>query len=208
MAEPSSVIVVEPQFLYRAGLRALVEATPTTRAVAEASDLAGALAAVARYDPDLVVTALELPDGRVGALLDECAVHGRGAVLVCERVELDRARRLARGRGVAVARDAPPDVFSSALAEAVPRAQAAGRAVRGAGLQGSSLLRTLSARERSVLSHLGENRTSREIARSLHLSVRTVENHRARICRKLGLRGRNRLLALAIALRTELGAPG
>jgi PAS domain S-box-containing protein len=42
----------------------------------------------------------------------------------------------------------------------------------------------LTTRERQIVMHLGEGRTSKEIARLLDLSPRTVEAHRARLLRK------------------------
>src|SRR5205807_2594243 len=45
----------------------------------------------------------------------------------------------------------------------------------------------LTAREREVLQLAAEGKTSSEMAARLHLSHRTVENHRAHLMRKLGL---------------------
>ena len=42
----------------------------------------------------------------------------------------------------------------------------------------------LSGRERQIVMHLGEGRTSKEIARTLDISPRTVENYRARLLKK------------------------
>jgi PAS domain S-box-containing protein len=42
----------------------------------------------------------------------------------------------------------------------------------------------LSARERQIVMHLGEGRTSKEIARTLAISPRTVEAYRARLLKK------------------------
>jgi PAS domain S-box-containing protein len=44
----------------------------------------------------------------------------------------------------------------------------------------------LTTRERQIVMHLGEGRTSKEIARLLDISPRTVEAHRARLLRKHG----------------------
>ncbi|SHF43515.1 regulatory protein, luxR family [Fodinibius roseus] len=51
----------------------------------------------------------------------------------------------------------------------------------------------LSSREGEVLKLIIEDKTTSEIANDLHLSVRTIENHRYRICKKLNLRGRGAL---------------
>lgn len=53
----------------------------------------------------------------------------------------------------------------------------------------------LSPREREVVAHLAQGLTSKEIARQLGLSPRTVEMHRARLLRKLGVRSSAQLLA-------------
>lgn len=54
---------------------------------------------------------------------------------------------------------------------------------------------SLSPREREVVTQLAAGLTSKEIARQLALSPRTVEMHRARLLRKLGVRTTAQLLA-------------
>ncbi len=56
----------------------------------------------------------------------------------------------------------------------------------------------LSPREREVVTQLAAGLTSKEIARLLALSPRTVEMHRARMLRKLGVRSTAQLLALLV----------
>lgn len=53
----------------------------------------------------------------------------------------------------------------------------------------------LSPREREVVAHLAQGLSSKEIARQLGLSPRTVEMHRGRLLRKLGVRSTAQLLA-------------
>lgn len=53
----------------------------------------------------------------------------------------------------------------------------------------------LSPREREVIALLATGQTSKEMARALGLSPRTVEMHRARLLRKLGVRSTAQLLA-------------
>ena len=45
----------------------------------------------------------------------------------------------------------------------------------------------LTAREREVIQLLAEGRTSKEVAVTLNLSVKTAETHRTNLMRKLGL---------------------
>jgi DNA-binding NarL/FixJ family response regulator len=65
----------------------------------------------------------------------------------------------------------------------------------------------LTRREREVLHVLMGGATSPEIARQLHLSPRTVENHIAAICTKLGVSTRADAIAAArrLGLATEIG---
>jgi len=65
-------------------------------------------------------------------------------------------------------------------------------------------LRKLSPTERRILRLLSANKTSKEIADELHISFRTVNNHRAHICEKLKLEGHHRLLQFALEHKSLL----
>ncbi|MGN2393191.1 response regulator transcription factor [Pelomicrobium sp. G1] len=64
-----------------------------------------------------------------------------------------------------------------------------------------SRLAMLTAREREVLELLIEGKTSKEIARKLDLSPRTVETHRAHIMEKLGTSSLPELVRVVLAAR-------
>ena len=66
--------------------------------------------------------------------------------------------------------------------------------------ESAALASDLSPREREVLRLLAEGLSSKEIAESLGLSVRTVENHRANITRRTGLRSVAQLTLHAVRL--------
>ena len=70
-------------------------------------------------------------------------------------------------------------------------------------------LEVVSAREAEVLEALRDHLTNAEIARRLHISIRTVESHVSSLLRKLGAVDRRSLAALAeeIAAQAPLG-PG
>ena len=56
----------------------------------------------------------------------------------------------------------------------------------------------LTAREREVLRSIAEGKSSREIGDTLHISIRTVQNHRANITKKLQVKGTANLVRYAI----------
>ena len=76
------------------------------------------------------------------------------------------------------------------------------RAAAFAGKQPS--LAHLTVTERRVLAHVAGYRTNKEIAASLGVSVRTIENHRANISTKLEIHGSHALLKFAIQHKSEL----
>ncbi len=56
----------------------------------------------------------------------------------------------------------------------------------------------LTATETRILKLIGKAKTSREISEELFISVKTVENHRSNICKKLGITGNSALLKYAL----------
>lgn len=59
-------------------------------------------------------------------------------------------------------------------------------------------LNLLTATEHKVMFQLGQMKTNSEIADSLGVSIKTVQNHRNNICKKLDIRGRHALLKYAV----------
>lgn len=66
-----------------------------------------------------------------------------------------------------------------------------------------SPLENLSDRELEVFALYGEGKTTRQIAEVLHLSIKTIESHRAHIKEKLNLKNSTELLQLAMRWRGE-----
>lgn len=64
-------------------------------------------------------------------------------------------------------------------------------------------LATLSEREREVLELILDGQPTRQIAEQLHLSVKTIEFHRAHIREKLGVSTQAQLFSLFIAAETD-----
>jgi DNA-binding NarL/FixJ family response regulator len=62
----------------------------------------------------------------------------------------------------------------------------------------TSPLNSLTTAELQILKLLSQNKTSSQIADELFRSIRTIENHRNNICKKLGLSGQNALLLYAV----------
>jgi DNA-binding NarL/FixJ family response regulator len=75
--------------------------------------------------------------------------------------------------------------------------------VSGRPTETGSLMERLSDRELEIFGLIGQGRGTRQIADQLHLSVKTIESHRAHIKEKLNLKNATELVHRAIQMRGE-----
>lgn len=195
--------------LVRAGLRALLERVPEAEVVAEAEDGTEALALLDRYRPDLALLDASL-SGLNGAEVARRAtrVSPRTRVLLLgsEVTEAGVARAVRAGAAGILDWRAAPLELELALRAAMRGDRylspgiAAGVVDRlvGRGPAADDPLATLSARQREILQLVAEGRPTRDIASRLTLSVKTVEAHRTKLMRRLGVRDVPALVRIAL----------
>jgi len=209
--------LIDDHPLLRLGLRTLLTRDPAIHVVAECGDGACALSCMRKYRPDAVVLDITLPGGMDGLelLKQMLSETPQLAVLVLtvHDENLYASRALAAGAKGYLMKDAPPQSFLNAI-----RAVLAGeisvspaltqrlvrRAVDGR-MAPMDPSRSLSDRELEVLFRIGRGESSMEIAGALHISVKTVETHRAKLRRKLALRTGAELTRYAVAWRHAEG---
>ena len=209
-AGPRSVLVIDDHDIVRFGLEMLVHACPQLRLAGSAPTLAEGLRLVAATKPDLVISDMSVGDSSgldtVRALV--AAQSPRPVLIVSIHDEmLYGEQAIALGaRGYQMKENAHASVITAALtvldggtwisprlnARLVSRLLKLQRTTSTAGGRES-----LSVREFEVLELLKSGRSTKEIASQLDVSVRTVDLHRARIKRKLGLRTGAELIAFA-----------
>ncbi|HEY3507309.1 MAG TPA: response regulator transcription factor [Actinocatenispora sp.] len=206
---PIRVVVADDQRVVRDGIELMLSLTEGVEVVATAADGEAAVAAVAAYDPDVVLMDLRMPrcDG-VAATRIVRRDHPRSQVVVLttyaddESVlaalragargyltkdagaeEVARAvRRVASGQA-----DLDPDV-QRRLLELLPAHPAAPLGVAPDGL---------TEREVEVLSLIAAGLSNAEIARSLVVSEATVKTHVNHVFAKTGVRDRAQAVAYA-----------
>lgn len=214
------LLLVEDHQLVAKGFKALLE--PKYEIVGMVHDGALALEAVLRHRPDLVLLDLSLPN-RMG--LDICRDIVRDApaskVLVvsmqAEKIYADEAFR-AGASGFVVKLSSDADLL--AAVEAVlsggtyrnPKFETRSRPPRdSAHLSPSSRLGDpldiLSRRQRQVFILMGHGKTTQEIAEFLGVETKTVEFHRVKIEKALGIKNVRALQALSMERMSQPGAP-
>lgn len=203
---PLSVVIVDDHAVVRRGVRALLEPQPAFRVVAEAGDIPDALEAMRAHHPALVVLDIHLPgEPSLPAIarMKQISPGTRFLVLTMYDDPMFARHALEAGAAGYVLKEAAPLELIRAL-----HAVAAGGSYLhpslGARLAASDedglLLDRLTQREHDVLTRVVRGATNKQIAGELHLSVRTVETHRARLQEKLGVSG---LLELVEFARTH-----
>jgi len=204
-------MIVDDHPVVRAGITQVIEDEKEMTVCCEASEPAGALRRARAEAPDLAIVDLSLGDKGSGLELVRALAESSPKVPVLvlsmhdERLYAERALR-AGARGYIMKHEA-----RTALVEAIRRV-AAGRTYLSpsmsdriletvAGLRpgqaGQTPLERLTDREREVYELIGRGLGTRQIAESLHLSVKTIESHQAHIKQKLGLRGSSELIRSA-----------
>ncbi|MFZ3453193.1 LuxR C-terminal-related transcriptional regulator [Arthrobacter sp. 7Tela_A1] len=213
-AEPISVVVVDDHAIFRSGLKADLDARIDV--LAEAATVEAAIAAIRRFQPQVVLLDVHLPGGSGGGgaeVLAGCAdLLGSTrflALSVSDAAEdvVTVIRAGARGYVTktisgaeisdAVVRVADGDaVFSPRLAGFVLDAFGASTTVSV-----EDELDRLSVREREVMRLIARGYSYKEVAKELFISVKTVETHVSAVLRKLQLSSRHELTRWAAARR-------
>ena len=203
------ILLADDHALVRAGIRALLEDLPYVVVVAETGDGLDALERVRRDPPDLVLLDVSLPGlngievvERIGRL----QVPTRVLVLSMHSGPEYVARALAAGAAGYLIKDAAFDELAAAIGSIFRGGRYLSRGidetvVRSFMVQasrGQSELDILTPRQRQILQLIAEGRGTREMADRLHLSVKTVETHRAQLMNRLGINDVSGLVRFAI----------
>ena len=203
-----SIIVADDHVVIRKGLRALLEERPGWKVVAEATNGREAVEKAVRLAPDLVVLDLSMPELNgldATPLILRAVPHARVLILTMHNTEELVEKTLKAGaRGYVLKSDAERDLITAleaVLADRTfftPVASEFGIGFASLPPAGGTLNAGLSPRERQIIQLLAEGKSNKEVAVRLGISVRTAENHRARIMRKLQLRTLSDLVRHAI----------
>jgi DNA-binding NarL/FixJ family response regulator len=196
----SRVVLVEDHVLVRSGIRSLLESSQDVQVVGEASNGREAVELVRQVKPQVVLMDVamgelngieatrmitnEEPNVRILILsahsdeeyiFEALKAGAKGYVLKSAAFKelLNGIRDVAAGKNYV-----SPSLTAVVMEDYVRRAQ---------GEHVPSQIDKLTAREREVLQLIAEGHSSAEVAKTLYISVRTVESHRHNIMDKLNI---------------------
>ena len=203
---PWRTVVVEDQALFRDLLRRMLQSDGRFVLEASFTDAESALAHCTRQAPNLLMVDIQLPrmDG-IDLARAVMKQHPRTRILALTTLT-DRftvSRVIEAGIPGYVEKDRDLDILEAAMVAVASGGRYQTELVDSvkASFRGDAdaFPKILSPREQAIVRAVADGETSAAIASRLDLSPRTVENHRYRIMKKLGLEDSAALIRYALA---------
>ena len=217
MKHELKLLIVDDHPVFRRGLRQIIEENPRFRIVGEASDGEEALRLAGELQPAIAVVDIDMP--RLNGLEMVRALKKKQqpvAVVFLTMYKEEDMFNAAMDLGVkayVLKENAVDDILSAleivAIGETFITPSLGDMSQRRIDrvqelLLSKPQIEDLTPAERRILKLVAEDRTSKEIAGFLQISVRTVDNHRLNISRKLNLHGSHSLLKFAFDHKSQL----
>lgn len=198
------VLLADDHALVRGGLKLMLSQIDPTMEITEAAHGREAVEFARRLSPELCLLDISMPElNGIDAIPQLLRASPATRILVVS-MHTDRqyvSEALRAGAQGYLLKDAAIGELADALralregrpylsrlvADALLTAYVRDAPVNPGSLRGKDEAPLLTPRQREVLQRIAEGRSTREIAEGLHLSVKTVETHRAEIMRRLNI---------------------
>jgi len=203
------VLLVDDHAIVRAGIRALMEMIESVDVVGEAGNGADALRSIERLNPHIVLLDITMPDMNGLEVLQKITARFAGVRVIIltmheareyavQALQFGAAGFIPKSAAAAELKDAIEMVMlgKTYVSSQTPQ-QTATRFVLNDDKQ-SELLDRLTPRQREILVRIAEGQSTKEIARALDISVKTVESHRSQLTERLSIHDVAGLVRFAI----------
>lgn len=205
-----TILLADDHKIIRDGLRSLIEKQVDMEVVGEAEDGRTAVELTSKLTPDVVVMDIGMPDLNGIEATRQVVSTVQNVKVVALSMHSDKrfvSGMLKAGAVGYLLKDCAFDELTKAIKTVMAGHIYLSHNITGvvvedyiqmAASTDFSSLSKLTPREREVLQLLAEGKNTKEIAYSLHVSVKTIETHRLRIMNKLDIRTIPDLVKLAI----------
>ncbi len=211
------IILVDDHTLFRKGLAELLESQGAVSVSAITGDPAEVESLLNEHAPDVLILDLNIGGTDGIQVMQQLRAEGFDLpvlILTVSEAEEDMARALRNGANGYLLKSMEPDevvdaIIRAARGETVVAPGMTAKLVRmldNKGNSSTSLLESLTQREREILTHLAKGESNKAIARQLDISYDTVKLHVRHILAKLNLS--SRVEAAVFAVEHKLGPGG
>lgn len=191
------VVIADEHYLFREGIKALLSSVSDVQVVDEAATADEALLLAETHSADLLMLDAALSDPYFDLVKRMKERRPQTQVLLVGNSEESSHEERASEAGAAgwLARNWSAPEIIKAICHTVPQQPARTIARSASGLQSDV---TLTRREQEILQLLMAGGSSRDIATTLSLSIKTVEAHKFNLMRKLDVHSRGELIKVGI----------
>ena len=195
---PIRVLVADDHALVRAGIRALVEMIDGVEVIAETGDGREALRLMKEHQPQIVLLDLTMPELSGFEVLEQATRELPDIsviVLTVHEAEEYAMRALSLGAMGYLPKSAASAELERAIRTVVSKEKYVSPELSKKtflkhakdAAQGRSPLSELTPRQLEVLRMVADGHSTKDIARTLRISVKTVESHRAQLMDRLNI---------------------
>jgi two component transcriptional regulator, LuxR family len=205
-----SIVIADDHKIIREGLKSLLEKQADLEVLAEAEDGLTAAKLAHKLHPDIVIMDVAMPVLNGIEATRQITAEVAGVKVIALSMHSDKRfvlQMLKAGASAYLLKDSAFEELITAVHTVVGNQPYLSPKIADVVVKEflhsiskteSSVYTILTAREREVLQLLAEGKPTREIASTLHLSVKTIETHRQQIMEKLNLRSIAELTKYAI----------
>ncbi|MBW2544142.1 MAG: response regulator transcription factor [Deltaproteobacteria bacterium] len=209
--DPYSIILADDHKMFRLGVRKILEELDDVKVIGEVSDGLALLRMLKEMTPHMVILDISMPNIRGIEATREIKMSDPGIKILILTMHKGREylhHSISAGaEGYLLKEDADTELYMAI------------EKIRGGGIFISPILtddladnfvqmcrgkynhdfEILTSREREIIKFVAEGKTNKKIAGMLYISIRTVENHRANMMKKLNLKNTSELVKYAIS---------